>query len=299
MKINKHLLQFLAALWILAFHLWISVTGTVGEAFLVRIGYVGVDLFFFVSAFSLADKELRYGEFLKNRFSLIYLKFLIFTAAAALYKSWGLTKFLKTAFFISFFERGGGSFLWFAPAILLFYVLYPLFLKWNWKYKVPAVLALWLLLSILLEGVFGYTKVFIFTNRIPVILAGYVLKRHSIKKQLYLPSLALGLVLLYFYGFTIKCNIPVRDSFYVLAIPVVVGLAGISGYVKQCGFVTMTAGATFEMYAVQMIWGAELVRLFYRTTGSPLAANLLVFLSVVGCSVVLSKVFSQVRKLLI
>ena len=84
MKINKRFLQCIAALQILIFHLWMPLTNTMIEQFLIKTGYMGVDLFFFLSAYSLADKTISYGSFLKNKVIVLYAKFAFFVGLMAI-----------------------------------------------------------------------------------------------------------------------------------------------------------------------------------------------------------------------
>lgn len=294
MAVNKKLLQFIAAVWILIYHLWIPLSGSGAEQFLIRIGYVGVDLFFFLAAYSLADKELDYAGFLRDRFLRIYLKFALFVLVAAIYKSWSLIRVCKVLTCIEFFERGGGSFLWFLPTIMLFYIFYPLFLKWKWKYKYVVVLVVWFALSLLLDKGLGYSKCFIFTNRIPVMLAGCFLKTHSLPKWTPIVCIPVGGVLLYLWGNMPKLNVPFQDFFYVLAIVLVIGIAGVSAYIKPSKAIGLLGSATIEMYALQMIFGPAVVTWIYRMTTNKLLTDLLMLVVTIAASIVLSKIYDKI-----
>lgn len=278
MAINKRFLQFIAALQILIFHLWMPVTTTAIEQFLIKTGYIGVDMFFFLSAYSLADRKLSYGSFFKERIVVLYVKFAFFVGLMAVVSSaFGIQRIWKSLTFMEFFERGGGAFLWFLPAILLFYLLYPLFLKWDCRWKVPIILFIWLAGSVLLEKGFSYTAIFIFTNRIPVIMAGYVLRKKSLPRWLAGILLPAGIILLYFWGFYRKLHVPVRDMFYVLVIPVVIALAILSTYVKKRRIWDVLGSVTLELYALQMILGSKIVFAFYSHIQNPFLINVAVF----------------------
>ena len=303
MNINKNFLQSVAALWILVYHLWINISGSAAEQFLVTIAYAGVDIFFLVSSYSIAGRDIKYGEFFKTRFLNIYLRFVFFAIIAAIYAGWSIIRTFKTVLFIDFFEKGGGSFLWFLPSILLLYLLYPLFLKWKWKYKTIAVIAFWLLLSLLLEYAFGYTEVFIFTNRIPVIIAGYLLKTRfsnavSHTKNIFINIMILlaGLALLYFFGFRVRINYPFHEFFLVLALPVCVSLCCLSGYIKDRGFFFITAKASLELYALQMIFGADLVTALYKYTKSAAITDILMIIIMLTAAVLLSLAYRILQK---
>ena len=156
---NKSLTMFVAAILIAVFHLWINVTsmGSVAsdiEGFVQFICFIGVDMFFAISAFSIAQSNTEnYKEFIKKRFSKIYNKFLLFAIIAFILESWTISRLLKVASGIELFARGGGSFLWFAPAILIVYLLLPLYKKVDEHYpKASPVFAilLWLAIGLLL-----------------------------------------------------------------------------------------------------------------------------------------------------
>ena len=85
MTINKKFLQFLGAILIIVFHLWIKLSNNLLESFFVGIAYIGVDIFFLVSVCSLANKTIDYKSFIVNRFKTIYLKFVVFVLIMALF----------------------------------------------------------------------------------------------------------------------------------------------------------------------------------------------------------------------
>lgn len=277
MKINKKFLQFIAALAILVFHLGIPVTSA--DTFLMKIGYIGVDIFFFLSAYSLADKEIDYTALLKNRFFNIYLKFLIFVVIAAIYKGYSLLRVVKVLTLIEFFEKGGGAFLWYVPAIVLFYLIYPFFVKWNSKYKSLITLAAWLLVSVILDKLIGYNKIFIFTNRLPVILAGYELKKRSIPKWVAPVFLPVGVILTYIFGYTVKLGIPFSDFYFVTNLLLAVSICLLSGYIKNAKIWNVLGSATLELYCLQMIFGTKFTTWLYRTIGNRVLTNLVMIVT--------------------
>ncbi|MCQ2452645.1 MAG: acyltransferase family protein [Oscillospiraceae bacterium] len=278
MKINKPLAQLLSALWILVFHLWITLTGSVAERYLLTIGYVGVDIFFLLSAYSLADKELSWWPFLKGRLITVYGKYITFIVLALLVNHWSILRAAKAASFVDFFTNGGGSFLWFIPAILILYALYPLFLRWKLPQKGLVVLAGWFILCFACEKLTGYNKIFIFANRIPVFLAGWALKKYRAPKWLPLLCLPIGLVGMYLWGFTAKLNVPFKDFFFLFGGLGAIGISFLTGYIKTGKLVKFLAGGTLELYGLQMVIGPKVVMAIYRLTGSKWVTNLLMIL---------------------
>ena len=79
-----------------------------------------MDIFFFVSAYSLAQRDrIEYWKFVGNRLLSIYIPFVLFAVVAGFYEKWKYPRFFKVISGIEFFKRGGGSFLWFFVAIML------------------------------------------------------------------------------------------------------------------------------------------------------------------------------------
>ena len=298
MTINKKFLQVIAAFQILFFHLWAPITSTQIEQFVLKTAYVGVDMFFFLSAYSLAGREIDYVPFLKDRVLKLYAKFAFFTLIMALFsKSFGVIRVVKSLTLIEFFQKGGGAFLWFIPAILILYIIYPLFLKWNSRFKVIWVLLIWLIAGVFSEHVLSYTTVFIFTNRIPVILAGYLFKTYCTHnnnlRRSFIVLIPLGVLLLYMYGFKVRLNFPIKDMFYVLAIPTVLGLVTLSSYVKKYAVTESLGSITLELYAVQMIFGQRILMWAYNVFNKN---ALLTNIFVTGVMLLLAYIISYVIK---
>ena len=298
MTINKKFLQVIAAFQILFFHLWAPITSMQIEQFVLKTAYVGVDMFFFLSAYSLAGREIDYVPFLKDRVLKLYAKFAFFVMIMALFsKSFGVIRAVKSLTFIEFFQKGGGAFLWFIPAILILYIIYPLFLKWNSRFKVIWVLLIWLIAGVFSEHVLSYTAVFIFTNRIPVILAGYLFKTYCTKnnnlRRSFIVLIPLGALLLHMYGFKVRLNFPIKDMFFVLAIPTVLGLVTLSSYVKKCAVTDSLGSITLELYAVQMIFGQRILIWAYNVFNKN---ALLTNIFVTGVMLLLAYIISHVIK---
>lgn len=301
MKNNKGFLQTLAALQILVFHLWVPITGSLVESFIIKTGYVGVDIFFLLSAYSLAGKDINYASLIKDRALRIYGRFAAFALLAFFVKHWTPSRLLKVLIFSEFFKRGGGSFLWFIPAIMIFYVLYPLFLKWNFKYKVPAVLIVWFAGSLVLSKCFGYKEVFIFTNRIGSVLAGYLLKTYPVKGDrnrtgLYVLLVICGYIAMYFWGFRYRLSVPFEDLYYIFSAAAAAGIAGLSGFVPRGKVWDLIGSASMEIYALQMIFGGQAAMKLYGLLGSRLAANIAVVIGVTAVSIIVSQIYTKLLK---
>lgn len=298
MTLNKKFLQCLACLLILMFHLWINVSGTQIENFIIKTAYIGVDIFFFVSAYSLADKKIEYKPFIKNRFINIYLKFIIFSLIVFIYKKYSFIRLLKIITGIELFEKGGGSFLWFIPAIMIFYLIYPLFIKWDDKKKGLIVLIVYLLLAIGLSYYSNYRALYIFINRIPIMLVGYYLKNIDFKLNniIYIFLTIIGLILLYMFGYKNKLNVPIKETFYLVSIVLIIGISGLSNLIKNNRLINLIASLSLEIYAFQMIFGYDIASFLYKTIKISLISNLLTIVLIILISYIFQSIFKRVFK---
>ena len=152
---NKKNVMLYAALLILIFHLWVNITERTSnlfqyENFIRLICYIGVDIFFFISAYSISKKEIKdYKKFILSRLDKVYLPFIIFAIIQFFYKGWKIKTLLLTITSANLFIKGGGSFLWFAPAIMLMYLVLPLLNKKKNIYAVIFPFIVWLILELL------------------------------------------------------------------------------------------------------------------------------------------------------
>ena len=81
---------------ILIFHLWINISSSEIENFIKQISYIGVDIFFFLSGYSLYRSDTgNYFQFIGNRFRTVYSKFILFALIAAWVNKWNMGYVLK------------------------------------------------------------------------------------------------------------------------------------------------------------------------------------------------------------
>lgn len=204
-----------AALWIWSFHVWVPVLDWVPaigkmEAFITRIGFAGVDIFFFLSGMGMVYAISKHStmEFYKRRFSRTYLPFFLTGLIRMFYEDWTLVSFLKNVSGYRFYGVYMYIFLWFVPAIMTLYLLFPLFYRFfkkapNKGLFLYTVLTVWLFLSVALEHTLR-EDLYGLTNRIPVflvgVLAGWTVKEGDLAftKQTWAACLATFLLGLYF-----------------------------------------------------------------------------------------------------
>lgn len=172
-----------AALWIYIFHEWVPVIDRAGilqdlEKYVKYSGFCGVDIFFFLSGMGLIHSMEKHSvlTFYQRRMSRVLIPYTLTAVAMMIGQGWSLELFFKNLVGYNFWTKDIYSFLWFVPAILTLYLLFPLyyraFQKAPSKFQLTAaVLILWLFLTLQLEGKLRY-DLFGFTNRLPVFFAG-------------------------------------------------------------------------------------------------------------------------------
>ena len=179
-------LMGLAAFLVLFFHVWTPVLRSIpviglGEGFFKRIIYFSVDIFFFVSGFGLSHvgKITSVKTFYYRRLRRIVFPFLLIGIFTGFTKGWTFKQFLFAVTGTGFWTETIYYFLWFIPAILTLYLLFPLYKHFLSSAKHPVsftviILEMWLLFAmigsdIIREDFYG------FLNRIPIFLLGATL----------------------------------------------------------------------------------------------------------------------------
>lgn len=292
-----------ASILILIFHLWINIFDRTSslfeiENFIRKICYIGVDIFFFLSSYSISKSEIKdYKKFIFNRLIKVYLVFILFAVIGAICFNWNFKTFLLTISGIQLFIKGGGSFLWFIPALMIIYILLPLFNKIDNKYKIltPIItLITWLLFTIIISVYTKYNQIFIFTNRIPIILLGCycskycILDKLNLKKYLILmiSLLVLGIFILYKFNH-VTCSY-INDIFYLVSIPLIIGLILLINLIPTNKIIDKIGSATLEMYGIQMLFGFKMTSKIYELLKSAILSNFITILIVIVFSVIIN-----------
>ena len=219
----RNAIMGIAALWVLFFHAWIPVMPVstaehfnffgFTERYLKAIGYCGVDIFLLVSGLGLtfAIKKGSLLNYYYRRFKRIILPPLVVSLLLWHIFGWSTGEFLRNISGYNFFFKDTTCFLWFIPAIVTLYLLFPLYYKVFDKARnkllfTALAIALWLVVSLLLLRVMR-PDLYGYTNRIPVfligVLFGYITQnRKNIEFKLWtyialIITLALGLYLAY------------------------------------------------------------------------------------------------------
>lgn len=309
MKNKKSVMAF-SAILILLFHLWIPMfPGNVAEDFVRQIAYVGVDIFFFLSAYALSGRKVEnYLSFVANRFAAVYVKFIIFAVIACLYTGWAWTKLVKVLVMGDLLEKGGGAFLWFLPAIMLFYLLFPLLQRCEQKHRyltLAAVIVIWAA-GAAIGTCFDYTPMFIYWNRLPIFLLGFylgmskgfkkLLENNTYKLLCGLVCVGVGGTLQYFFGYQPRLQVPFIDMFYIVAIPLSLGLVLLVSFIPEKAVVKWIGSSTLEMYAIQMIFGYNFANYVLRSTRNMKLTNLASILFVIISAILVHYVYQWAQK---
>ena len=315
---NKKVIMSFSALMIIIFHLWINITKPNTNIYLIEtylryIGYIGVDIFFFLSAYSLASNEIdNYLNFIFKRFKKIYLKFIIFGVIAFFFNKWSFLKLLKIIFGIEFLTKGGGSFLWFIPAIMIIYVFLPLYKKLDNKYKIitPIITIITYLILVITLSINKKTTLLIFINRIPIILLGYYFSKLKIFEKLqknnllyYCIALCLTIFGLFFNYYLYLNHFYLsyfQDIFYVLSIPLIIGVILLLDKIKSNKLFNYLGSITLEVYAIQMIFGYYLTGKLVKIISNSFLINIISIVIVILIASFFNLIFNQknIKKLL-
>ena len=305
---TKRGIMAIAAIFIAVYHLWIPVFPAGGlpgqvERFIITIGYIGVDLFFFLSAYTLTFSNTAFRwKFIFRRFSKVYPMFLLFCVAALVMGELSLPRFFATVVFLDFLRNGGGSFLWFVPALIMMYLVFPYgkaaLSKFNPIKRLAISLTVWAALTFAVDyGLRGIVDISIFLCRVPAILLGVFLAEYegawSIKRRLIVGATLFlpGLVPIYWFGYLDKLTVPFDGMFYIVALLCVLGLlllldAAFQG--RSLKAIGALGGTTLEMYCIQMLVGGVLVNTLFRLTHIKVLTNILSLAVSIVCSLMLS-----------
>lgn len=194
-KYRKALMGF-AALWILLFHEWMPVFDdyrflSLGERFIKRIGFCGVDIFLFLSGIGMVYSLEHSGSlssFYLKRIKRVLFPFIISAIFIGRWEHWPFSTFIKNIFGISFYTENIYSFLWFVPAIVTLYLIFPFYYRLFKKSSnqilfTVCTLIIWLILTLCLEETLRH-DLFGFTNRIPIfvigVLAGWLAQNRKV-----------------------------------------------------------------------------------------------------------------------
>lgn len=191
---NRNFLMGIAMLFVIVYHLFCWVYNPIGR---FNIGYVGVDLFLFLSGFGLSYsfEKNNIWHFYKNRFKRVYPIYFLAVVATYLiwnHKIWGFDDLVYNLSPLGFYTKGGTQrYDWYLESLFTLYLLYPVFFHLS-KLKYTALLFLFILTTFVLykyEVSWWYDC---FIGRLPIFLYG-IMFTQCYKSAKYIG--ALGVVL--------------------------------------------------------------------------------------------------------
>lgn len=158
--------------------------------FIFRIGYLGVDIFLFLSSYGLfysLNKNKSVKTFYKKRFSKILPTYYFILIFFSLCNNIDIIDFLKNCSFLGFYlpMLKWNSFDWYTPAILLLYLVFPFIFKhlnWIKKYSILLLVFLFTITYFIADYLIEKnlnTSLLLFFTRIPIFIYGAIYAKNE------------------------------------------------------------------------------------------------------------------------
>ena len=191
---NRSYLMGIAMLFVVVFHAFCWIYNPVGG---FNIGYVGVDMFLFLSGFGLASsfEKNKLSIFYKNRLKRIYPMYSLAVLTTYLFlcqNDWGIDDLLYNLSSLGFYTKCGTQrYDWYLESLFTLYFLFPVFYHLS-KLKYIALLFLFMLTVFVLYKYDVPWWYDCFIGRLPIFLYG-IMFTQCYKSAKYIG--ALGVVL--------------------------------------------------------------------------------------------------------
>lgn len=315
-------LMGLAALSIFFFHehqpLFTGVRVLGGcEALIKTVGCDGVEIFFLLSGIGLNfsyAKNPDIAAFYKRRLRRLALPFVLVGLLRLCTDRWSLLRFLTSITGLRFYLRDIYSLLWFVPAIMTLYLLFPLCYTLMGRCKSPArftlyAITLWLLGAIVGNN-FIRSDLYGFINRIPVFLIGIAVGRTlsdggdiELSAPDYLAAALSGAVGVYLHYLTtvrgvilpLYCEYALSGTLVALAVSVLVPAALEAVSARRLTAVLGFFGEmSLEFYCLQEWIGERLLPHFSALPA--FLSNLLLFAAVTAAARLLMRAVKAVNR---
>lgn len=302
----------LAGIMILFFHGWELRFGQVPvissfEGFLKQNGYLGVDMFLFLSGFGLyyAMEKGKIGKYYAHRLGKLFPPVIVAALVYTLINNKGILFFIKAVSGYGFYFESIYTFLWYTTAIITISLLFPLYYFLMKKFANPVIftilsLTVWFVLTMALRNVLRI-DLYSFTDRLPIFmlgtLAGYLSKEKSFSFDMktWITILAVWITGIYcvnlYMNKGVEFIVPMSGCFIppvLFAAPFVLLLAGLFEKCQNGRFIpgffkgidkglSFIGGFTLELYCVQEMVIDILKKSVLRNAGV-LTRNILAFL---------------------
>lgn len=181
-KYRTELMGF-ATLWIYFFHehvpvfMALPIWGRI-EAFVKATGCDGVEIFLLLSGIGLnySIEKRKLPVFYFRRVKRVIMPFLVVGVARYFTDKWSILQLIGNISGINFYAKNIYSLLWFVPAVMTLYAIFPLYYHFfnktdNKGMFTANCILLWYILSVVLQGKIR-ADFYGFTNRIPIFLFG-------------------------------------------------------------------------------------------------------------------------------
>lgn len=321
----------LAAIWIFVFHEWNNVFKMEIPFYIAsrikQFGYGGVDIFLFLSGIGLtyAIGKTKLPGFYYRRIKRLILPFLSIAFVRAYLENWPWDGLIDNITGRGFYTISIYCFLWFVPAIMTFYLFFPIY--WKLFKKIgpfvftASALIIWTIYSFKVKDT-QRADLFGFTNRMPVFMIGILVgwlaqkkKDMPFKRKYYLPMVllfALGLFFLEatnFNGYyllvpTSNCCIPTLCVAVTLPFLLAKGLNELECHKGTCiigkilnKILIFFGGISLEFYCLQEWFANTVVPKMREREWSDSKINFVLFFSTVAIAFAASIVFKYFWKL--
>lgn len=235
---------------VLFFHAFCTIYNPLGNA---NIGYVGVDIFLFLSGFGLtySYKKNNLLSFYKHRLIRLYPLYLICVCVIYFINDkWNLIDLFYNLLTIGFYiDNGINRFDWYVESLFTLYIIFPLFFIYS-KLKLFGVLLLLSVISIILYVIEMPWWYDCFISRIPIFLLGIVCARFKLTLNKIIILTIIGIILfLPCFNFISKF---LAASFLVL--PIFLIISSIQGINKKyLDFISYFGKHSLEIYLANVL----------------------------------------------
>ncbi|MBS5876774.1 MAG: acyltransferase [Prevotella sp.] len=247
---SRTYLMGIAILLVLIYH---AMCVTYNPLRTLNIGYVGVDIFLFLSGFGLTFSYLKNSllSFYEHRLIRLYPLYLICVCIIYyIYDNWNFIDFFYNLLTVGFYiDNGINRFDWYVESLFTLYILFPLFFIYS-KLKLFGVLLLLSVISIILYVIEIPWWYDCFISRIPIFLLGIVCARFKLTLNKIIILTIIGVILfLPCFNFISKF---LATSFLVL--PIFLIISSIQGINKKyLDFISYFGKHSLEIYLANVL----------------------------------------------
>lgn len=228
----------LAIFWIFFYHTGIDIPG-LRELF--ALGWMGVDIFFFVSGYglcaSLTKRSSTKSFYIRRINRIIPTWWLILAVMAIVGTIASLKGFPKSASDYFYWFTGLGwwtgncNFEWYIPTLIIFYILAPLFSRMSKKYLAISI-GITIIAAVMLGYFHLFQHVYMSYSRIPIYITGFLL--YKIHAQ--------------------RASIPLKKVIYISVPGAIIFLLGMYVRLSDLTWGLTIARVSIPLFIVPMLW---------------------------------------------